>query len=272
MHVSTRLRSKFTRVFTHEQSDVLSDAIEEAYSDLVKTSDFNELKEIVRDIGIKVGELTEAQNRTEVRMEELAEAQKRTEIKVGELTEAQNRTEVRMEELTVALNRTEVRMEELTVALNRTQNNLSELVSEHKETRRQLGGISQAIGYGLEDRIMPFMADFVGKSYGLEANLVERRNITYPDGQFDEVNIYVEGLKNGKKAFVIGECKAQPGKKDVDKFHQMLDRLSKVLAGDVHPFLVGYMFHPEVEQYLRENYPNTGVFKSYEFELKYKRV
>jgi hypothetical protein len=229
MHTVNQMKTRFGRVFSTEQAEVLSEVINHAYTDLVKTSDFNELKNIVRDIGLKVGELAEAQKRTETRVEELAEAQKRTELE------------------------------------------LQKLVIEHQDTRQQLGGLAQSVGYGLEDKIMPYMLDFVKKNYGMDAKVVERRNIVYPEGRFDELNIYVEGSRNGQKAFAVGECKAKPGKKDADKFHKIIERVGTVLGGEIFPFLVGFGFDPEVENYIRENYPQTGMFKSYEFELKYQK-
>lgn len=72
-------RKRLEAVFDKDQAEVLSEVITEAYRDLVKTSDFNELKGIVKDLGTKVGELAEAQKRTEKRVEDLAEAQKRTD-------------------------------------------------------------------------------------------------------------------------------------------------------------------------------------------------
>ena len=59
------LTRRFERVFEPEQAVVLAETITEAYNDLVKTSDFNELKAVLK-------ELAEAQQRTELRMEELA--------------------------------------------------------------------------------------------------------------------------------------------------------------------------------------------------------
>lgn len=85
MRNAASLAAEFERVFTQEQSAVLARTITAAYEDLIKTSDFNELKEIVRD-------LAQAQTRTESRidglaqsMEELAQAQTRTESAVQEL-------------------------------------------------------------------------------------------------------------------------------------------------------------------------------------------
>jgi len=80
---------KFRTVFDRQQSEVLAEVVTAAYTDLVKTSDFNELKSIVK-------ELAEAQRRTEQRVEELAEAQK-------ELAEAQRQTQVDIQTLTKRL-------------------------------------------------------------------------------------------------------------------------------------------------------------------------
>jgi hypothetical protein len=238
------MREKFNRAFSEEQSEILSDVIDHAYSDLVKTGDFNELKDIVKNIGIHVEMLAEAQKRTEIMVKELAEAQKRTEIMVKELAGAQKRTE----------------------------EELHELVTEHKDTRQQVGGLAQSVGYGLEDKIMPFMKDFALRYAGIKATIVKRKNLIYPNGKFDELNIYVEGTKDGRKAFLIGECKAKVGKKDVERFHQMIERVKGFLESEVSCFMVGYSIDPPVENYLRENYPQTGFFMSYEFEMEYNKI
>ena len=70
---------KLGTVFEQRQAAILAEVVTDAYSDLVKTGDFNELKSIVK-------ELAEAQKRTESRMEELVEAQKETQYQVQALT------------------------------------------------------------------------------------------------------------------------------------------------------------------------------------------
>src|SRR4030067_3689752 len=57
-------------------------AMYEELKNSVTKVEFNELKEVVKD-------LAEAQKRTELRVEELAEAQKRTELRIEEFAEAQ---------------------------------------------------------------------------------------------------------------------------------------------------------------------------------------
>ena len=93
-----------------------------------------------------------------------------------------------------------------------------------------------------------------------------------PNGNYDEVNIYAEGSKSGKPSFLIGECKPHPGKKDIDKFTRIADRLKKTAKGEIFLFFVGYQFAPDVETYIRNQYPSVRMYKTYEFELKYKRL
>ena len=96
MYTAPKMKEKLERVFDKPQAEVLTEVIQAAYNDLVKTSDFNELKEIVRD-------LAEAQKRTETRLEELAEAQKK-------LTEAQNKTEGEIRLLTREMTKVKVEL------------------------------------------------------------------------------------------------------------------------------------------------------------------
>jgi len=76
---------KLGTVFERRQAAILAEVVTDAYSDLVKTGDFNELKSIVKDLAESQKELAEAQKRTELRVEELVEAQKETHYQVQEL-------------------------------------------------------------------------------------------------------------------------------------------------------------------------------------------
>jgi vacuolar-type H+-ATPase subunit I/STV1 len=150
----------------------------------VTKEEFNELKEVVR---------------------ELAEAQKRTE---QSLEEFKRSTQEEFQKVWSAIN-------ELTEAQKRTEEEIRGLAKGLKETREMVGGLSDTVGYGLEDRIFPYMKRFALKEYGVKTEVLERRNIVYPDGRYDEVNIYAEGRRDGEKVYLIGECKARPGKRDI---------------------------------------------------------
>jgi hypothetical protein len=239
METSQDKEFRITPSLKREIIKIVDERIKEAH---VTREDFTELKNIVKD-------LAEAQKRTEQRVEELAEAQKRTEERLTQLT---------------------IRVNELAEAQKRTEEELRLLIKEHERTREILSGISDTVGHGLEDKIFPYLYDFARKEYGVEVEVVDRRNVLYTDGRFDEVNIYVEGRRDGERVYIVGECKSRPSIKEVDNFWRLIERLREHFKAKVYPFVVGYTYSPSVEEYLRTKYPEIRVLKSFEFELKYK--
>jgi hypothetical protein len=73
------LNKRFDRAFDKKQAKVLAEVFFGAYSDLVKASDFNELKTIVKD-------LAEAQKRTEIELRELVGEHRKTRTQLGGLS------------------------------------------------------------------------------------------------------------------------------------------------------------------------------------------
>ncbi|MDD3554050.1 MAG: hypothetical protein PHC35_05975 [Deltaproteobacteria bacterium] len=245
----------------------------------VTKREFNELKEVVRDLGHSVNDLAEAQKRTEQRVEELAEAQNRTERRVEELAEAQKRTEQRVEELAEAQKRTEHLIEELAEAQNRTERRVEELAVAQTKTEKeiakiyqQIGGLSNAVGYGIEDDLMPHMDAYAEKVFGVHVLNVDRTNIEYADGRYDEINILAPATdKNGQQVYIVAECKAQPGKKDIDRFVALLTRVSSKLGENLIPLFIGYSFMPEVERYAASKYPQIKLVKTYQIKMAGRR-
>ena len=238
------IHNKLLTAFPPEQAEVLAQVIHEAYTDLVKTSDFNELKEIVRDLGIKMGELAEAQRRTEQRVEELAEAQKETQKEIGRLDRA---------------------LQELAEAQRRTEEALQKLTSEHAETRRQLGGLTVTVGYRLEDEAFKALPLLLKRDYGLIVKDRLRRKFVKDNQGIDiEVNIIGEAERNGEVLTIIGESKSQLSKRDIDNFiRKKLKRLEGVF-NKIFPVLVTYMVtEPDVEDYTKEK--GIALYYSYDF-------
>jgi len=295
METSREKEVRLTPSMKKEIIKIVDERIREAH---ITREDFSELKNIVKELAeaqkrteegltqltirvdqltIRVNELAEAQKRTEgalnqltqrvdqlaIRVDELAEAQKKTEQRVNELAEAQKRTEERLNSLAQ-------RVDELAQAQKRTEEELRLLIKEHERTREILSGISDTVGYGLEDKIFPYLYDFARREYGVEVEVLDRRSILYTDGRSDEVNIYVEGRRDGERVYIIGECKSRPSIKEVDNFWKLIERLREHFKAKVYPFLVGYNYSPSIEEYLRDKYPEIKCLKSFEFELKYK--
>ncbi|HPD04457.1 MAG TPA: hypothetical protein PLJ75_04245, partial [Spirochaetota bacterium] len=176
------------------------------------------------------------QKRTEERVEELAQAQKRTEESIKELTRAQRENEKILKNFMVAFD----------------------------DLKKQVGGLSMVVGYGIEDDLMPLMPQFVQNTYKVKSCEVERKYILYDDGNYDEVNLHIRAKRNGKDVYIIGECKAQPGKKDIDRFDKMLKRIKNHYKSDIYGFIVGYTYHPEIEEYCKKH--AIDIFKTYEIK------
>ncbi len=251
----------------------LLEEIDKNVKESVKKEDFNDLKNIVARLADaqekteqKITLLVESHKAIEITMKELAEAQKRTEqcidaltVKMEELAEAQKRTEQRIDVLTV-------KMEELAEAQKKTEVVVQQLLYDMNMVKKQLGGLSHAVGYGIEDKVIPFMESFIEKEYGFVPQEVERKFIKYDQKNKDEVNIFVKGLKNDVAMIVVGECKSQPGKSDIDDFNKMLHRLQSHFKQDIFGFIVDYSFDPEVEDYLITHYPHIRYYKTYQIE------
>ncbi|MFH0925927.1 MAG: hypothetical protein V1872_09930, partial [bacterium] len=79
------MQCKLEKEFDEGQARLLSKVITDAYNELVKRSDLNDLKDIVRYLAESQKGLTEAQNRTEERIKELTLAVKDMGNQVGGL-------------------------------------------------------------------------------------------------------------------------------------------------------------------------------------------
>ncbi len=227
----------------------------------------------VDTLSLRMEELAEAQKRTETRVEELVEAQRKTEKRVDtlsdtqeELAEAQKRTETRVEELAEAQKRTETRVEELAEAQKRTENILQGVIKRQDKMSKEIGGLSNTVGYMLENEAIRYLPDILQKEKGIHIRVIDRRFIVYPNGKDDEINIYAEGIQDGEKIFIIGESKAQMGKKDVSRFEKLLARVSKHLSSEVWPLFITHSAHPDVETYAKNRIPGLSIYKSYDLK------
>jgi hypothetical protein len=268
----------------------------------------NELAEAQKQTEQRLNELAEAQKQTEQRLNELAEIQKNaernTENRFNDIAETQRRTDERFNALNETMQKQIQELAEMRFQFSaeikemrlqfgaeikdmrlqfseeirdirlqfgeEIKNIRLQFGEEIKDIRQQLGGLAMAVGYGIEDKVMPYFFDLAKKDYAIQLERVDRRNYTYPDGRYDEINIFAEGTKNGKKHVIVVECKAQPSKKDADRFIEMVERLKGQLKSTIHTILIGYVFSPEVERYVQEKYPNLRLMKTYEFELNYR--
>ncbi|MCX7786920.1 MAG: hypothetical protein N2442_04380 [Spirochaetes bacterium] len=250
---------------------------------------------------LRMEELAEAQKRTEermgqleLRMEELAEAQKRTEERMGqlelrmeELAEAQKRTEermgqleLRMEELTEAQKRTEqqlhlltLRVDQLAEAQKISEQKLAELAEAQKRTEDRLdrtnqllGNLSMSFGYFLENESYKYLPNLLAQDYGMEVKTeLIRSYLQDVKGEYLEVNILGEGVKNGESFLIVGESKSQLSVNAIDKFiYKKLERIALPTGKKLFPVLVCHMVSgPDVPEYAKRR--GIALYYSYQF-------
>jgi DNA repair ATPase RecN len=252
-------------------------SLDKTIGEMVRREDFLDLKAELHELSKIVKELAESHKKSEERLtkleqtvSELAESHKKSverltklEQTVSELAESHKKSVERLTKL-------EQTVSELAESQKRTEEEVRKLAMELRETNKKLGNLSHTVGYGLEDKIIPYLPKMAKEEYGIKVKDYGRKNIVYPDGKYDEANLYVEGEKEGRPIYLIGECKAQLGKKDIDRFSKMLERIKHHLKSDVVGFIVSYSLQPSVEEYLKKSHPEIRFYYSYYFEVKYR--
>ena len=221
------IEKQLNEVFSQRQSMVLAGVISEAYDELVRAKDFNELKEIVRTLAVAQQDLTKAQQRTEQRVEELAVAQQRTEQRVGELVVAQ-------QDLTKAQQRTERVLEQLS---------------------RQVGGISNRLGSDLEDVARAAIQDVLKRELGWNVGSLGPSWQQW-NGKKEEVDMLgtaTDPSRPHEKIWIVGEVKFNLTVKDVERFAKKVSRARRHLAGEMLAVCFCYRARPEVEEAATRN-------------------
>jgi len=201
------------------------------WEESVTKVEFNELKNIV-------AELADAQRRTEGRVNSLAQ-------RMEELAEAQRKTEERVDSLTE-------RVRELAEAQRRTEEELRKLISEHRKTREELGGLSHTVGYVLEDKAYLGLPHLLKRDFGVDVKELRRDFVEVAPDRYEEVNIMGKGSRNGASVWILGECKAQLKRRDVDAFLRKLSRIEHFFPGERILLVVTYQASPQVRRYVEE--------------------
>jgi len=225
----------------------------------VTKKEFNELKEIVRELIQAHREGEKRITKLEETVQELIQAQRETREELKELAQAHRSAEKRITKL-------EETVQELIQAQKKTEEELKKLTAEHRKTREQLGGLQHTIGYLLEDRAYKGLPNLLERDFGLRLlSPLKRRYLELSPGRYIEINILGEAIRDGEEVFVVGECKSQLRKRDVDAFLKGLSRIQKALGKEVVPILVTYQTPPQVEEYVREK--GIKLYFSYELPL-----
>lgn len=199
MMITDEYRDRMATAFTPPQIEVLDDLLEMHTRSLVKAGDFNELKEIVR---------------------ELAEAQTHSDIKMGELAEAQRQTETHMKDLAASMQRLADGQDEMKRDIRRVSNSLDDF-------RRQEGSNAQTLGYLLENEAYRHLPAWLKAHRGIE---VTGRLIRQQVGE-EEINLLVDAKQGDEEILIVGESKSRLNLSDLGTLAGKVEVVEDQYAG-----------------------------------------
>ena len=252
------------------------------WEESVTKTEFNELKEIVKQIEINIAKLTEAQRRSEQRLTrleqtvaKLAEAQKQSEQRltrleetVSKLIEAQRQSEQRltkleqtMAELAEAQKQTEKRLNELAEAQKQTEKELQKLSIALNRTRKEIGGLAKSVSFALENEAYRKLPRFLKQHYGIE--VIERLIRTEIEGE--EVNVFGKIKRDGREMWLVGEAVLKLD--DREKIRWVWDKVElvkEVLGGEVMPIIVTHFAKKDI--FNRAQKAGIMVVQSFEWD------
>lgn len=210
-------------------AEIINSVYEELTNTVTKT-EFNELKEIVR-------ELAEAQKRTEASLQDLSH-------NVADLSKNMSRLEKQAQELC-----REIKFFKLG----------------QKRMKEELGGISHTIGYGLEDKSYLALPALLSRDHSIVVkDRLKRGFLEMGPNRFVEINIWGKAEKDGKPVEIIGEAKTQLKKKDVDNFLETFNSIKTHIGDPIVPVFVTYQTSPNVERYVRDK----GLILYFSYDLQ----
>jgi len=239
---------------TAEMYEAVVAIVDERVKDIrVARQDFDRLSEAISRLTeaqerteVQLARLAQAQARTEERvdgleraMERLAQAQARTEERVGRLEEGQAAMQAAIQELAQAQARTEERVDGLERAMERLAQAQARTEEALRELSRQVGALSENVGYGLEDIARVVLPGYLEFRYGLKVGRLERRWFQV-DGEVVEFDLYGEGSRDGKPIVVLGEVKSRIYWREVVQFRDRLERVKPQVTRETVPLMFGY--------------------------------
>jgi hypothetical protein len=180
--------------------------------------------------------------------EPLVTKREMTELRHGvqELVDVQKRTEVRMERLTASHEEIRDEIKDL-VQVTKT------LVWGQNDLRKQVGGIADSVGQGLEAYAMERIPRILEQRCGFVVESAAPETIG-PIGHKSEIDVICRGTLDGRPVAVLCEVKTNITETEVREFLATADRV-RAAAGvdDVRILFFGYRSGEAAQKLIAEN-------------------
>ena len=278
----------FRKAFDETQSQLLAEATARLHEDLVHREDFTKLTAIVDRLADRTDRMAAAQERSDGRLDELAIAQTETQRNLAALALETKDLSREVKELSHEVKDLSHEVKELsqeTKELSQEVKGLSQETKElshevkglsqetkelsretkglahgmkglsrgMKDTRRQVGGLAQTVGYGLEAYAMDKIPQLLANTLTLVVQSSKPEQFTAADGTDDEIDMVVRGSLAGKPVVFLCEVKTNITAKEVTDFLPIADRVGpQAGCDDVRMLYFAYRAGTQARQAVRD--------------------
>ena len=240
------MKNRFLVGFNEQQSELLAEFVVETYDDLVTRRDFAELREVVADLAASEKRLAVAQERTEARVEELAVAQKETQDELRKLAASHDRLAASHDSLANSHRQTQDDVHELTRISKEVLWSLGDL-------RKQVGGLANSVGHGLEAYAMERIPRILEQRFGCITESSAPENIG-GDGEEYAFDVVYRGTLDGHRVVVLCEVKTNITIAEVEDFMSIAMRAKPHIdAADVRTLFFGYRAGQKAQQLIADH-------------------
>jgi hypothetical protein len=120
-----------------------------------------------------------------------------------------------------------------------------------KETRREVGRLSDTVGFTLEDIARVVLPGYLERHLGVRVERLRRKHFTVNGAEY-EVDLYGVGQRDGTKVTVLGEVKHRIYTREVKSFARLLARVTPLVRTEVVKVMFGFLVHPSAEEVAKE--------------------
>ena len=265
MLMQSEITQKLQSAFEPHQVDALLDVIGLSYNNLVKVSDFSELKAIVQDLAESqkamgasqkaMGASQEAMGKSQEAMgkslQDLAESQRAMGKTLQDLAESQRAMAITVKENSSQIGDLTEVVRELAVAQQRTEAEVEKLTSSVGDIRSEIGGMSRSMSYALENEAYRALPAFLLENHGIE--VTERLIRTSVNGE--EINFLGRAARDGRPVLIVGESKQRlderrSSKREEDRIFSQLEAKAEVVRAaypdeEITMLLITHYARPE---------------------------
>ena len=267
MRTRAEMKSRFLVGFNEQQSELLAEFVVETYGELATSRDMAELREVVADLAASEKRLALAQERTEARVEELAVAQKQTQAELQKLAASHDRLAASQDRLAASHDKLAASHDKLAASHDRlaasheqTQADVHELTRISKEVlwslgdlRKQVGGLSNSVGHGLEAYAMERIPRILEQRFGFVTESSAPESIG-GDGEEYAFDVVYRGTRDGHRVVVLCEVKTNITITEVEDFVALSMRAKPhIEAADVRTLFFGYRAGHKAQQLIADH-------------------